>query len=191
MALTNAVGGEKAGKLASSLGAFNPNWDFMVDALVGFNLEAVSLNKALGATVYSAHAGRRREATFTQMLDNARRCADLFECPVAVEGMYPRRAPGSDEFLVSTWEEKRQLDYCELLERYGSGLSAACQTLLTLRKCAVPPVRDYQALADAVNALKADPREKQLSPGAVPATIWRCEQRFLHILLDNIDDLLD
>lgn len=70
---------------------------------------AARIHQALGATVYSAHAGRRRDASFAEMLDNARRCADLFGCPVAVEGMYPRSGAGADEFLASTWEEYQAL----------------------------------------------------------------------------------
>jgi sugar phosphate isomerase/epimerase len=40
------------------------------------------------------------------MLDNARRCADLFECQVAVEGHYPSKG---DALLVSNWGEYRRL----------------------------------------------------------------------------------
>ena len=40
------------------------------------------------------------------MLDNARRCADLFECPVGVEGQYPAKG---DPWLVSKWTEYRWL----------------------------------------------------------------------------------
>ncbi|MDF0506872.1 hypothetical protein POK33_39660 [Burkholderia cenocepacia] len=65
---------------------------------------AANVSKRLKAPAYSAHSGRRENSTVAQMLDNARRCADLFECPVAVEGQYP--APG-DVLLVSTWSEYR------------------------------------------------------------------------------------
>jgi hypothetical protein len=49
-ALSEALGAEKAGKVAASLGSFNPNWDMMVNALTGFNLEPAKLTKAVGAT---------------------------------------------------------------------------------------------------------------------------------------------
>lgn len=67
---------------------------------------AAALSRQLNACAYSAHAGWRSEANLEQMLDNARRCADLFECPVAVEGMYPA---GHVDYLVSTWAEYRRL----------------------------------------------------------------------------------
>jgi len=63
---------------------------------------AAQVSRALNAPAYSAHAGRRADATLGQMLDNARRAADLFSCPVAVEGLYPTQG---DELLVSTWQE--------------------------------------------------------------------------------------
>lgn len=67
---------------------------------------AASISRCLAAPAYTAHAGLRSEATLPAMLDNARRCADLFGCPVGVEGLYP--APG-DPWLVSSWAEYRQL----------------------------------------------------------------------------------
>lgn len=73
---------------------------------------AAELHRYAGSSVYSAHAGRRCNATVQRVVDNARRCADLFGSPVAVEGLYPQadRSPGGrHEFLVSTWEEYREL----------------------------------------------------------------------------------
>ncbi|NKA33292.1 hypothetical protein ACQVRY_13815 [Ralstonia pseudosolanacearum] len=68
--------------------------------------QAARISQRLGAPAYSAHAGYRRNATLAQVLDNARRCADLFDCPVAVEGLYPDRHGAQ---LVSTWNEYRAL----------------------------------------------------------------------------------
>jgi hypothetical protein len=65
---------------------------------------AAQVSQRLNAPAYSAHSGNRANATLDSMLDNARRCADLFGCPVAVEGQYPTRG---DALLVSTWEEYR------------------------------------------------------------------------------------
>jgi len=67
---------------------------------------AARISRRLAAPAYTAHAGLRSESTLPAMLDNARRCADLFGCPVGVEGLYP--AP-SDPWLVSSWAEYRQL----------------------------------------------------------------------------------
>ncbi|MBS2132063.1 hypothetical protein KEX41_28155 (plasmid) [Burkholderia thailandensis] len=67
---------------------------------------AAQVSQRLHAPAYSAHAGRRSHASLAVMLDNARRCADLFECPVAVEGQYPSKG---DALLVSGWAEYRML----------------------------------------------------------------------------------
>jgi len=70
---------------------------------------AARIHRALGSTVYTAHAGRRGEASLWRLFDNARRCADLFDCPVAIEGHYPSGGEGVDGFLVSSWTEYRAL----------------------------------------------------------------------------------
>jgi sugar phosphate isomerase/epimerase len=66
--------------------------------------QAARISQRLNAPAYSAHAGYRRHATLAQVLDAARRCADLFGCPVAVEGLYPDRHGAQ---LVSSWDEYR------------------------------------------------------------------------------------
>lgn len=68
--------------------------------------QAARINRRLGAQVYTAHAGARAETSMSQMLDNARRCAELFGCPVGIEGLYPAKG---DPWLVSTWREYREL----------------------------------------------------------------------------------
>lgn len=83
-----------------------------VAALSGLHLhaawfeQAARISRRLKAPAYSAHSGSRSEATVPQMLDNARRLAELFECPVAVEGQYPTK---TDSLLVSTWDEYVQV----------------------------------------------------------------------------------
>lgn len=68
--------------------------------------QAARISRRLAAPAYTAHSGARAEVTLAEMLDNARRCADLFECPVGVEGQYPAQG---DPWLVSSWAEYRQL----------------------------------------------------------------------------------
>ena len=68
--------------------------------------QAASISKLLRAAAYTAHSGRRTEASMEEMLDNARRLADLFECPVGVEGQYPTQG---DHLLVASWAEYRRL----------------------------------------------------------------------------------
>lgn len=70
---------------------------------------AARVHHVLGANVYSAHAGLRRDASFDEMLENARRCADLFGSPVAIEGQYPVAGEEPHKFLVSTWREYQAL----------------------------------------------------------------------------------
>ena len=76
--------------------------------LSGFELHAVwftqaaSVSRRLAAPAYTAHAGRRSESSLPRMLEHARRCADLFGCPVGVEGHYPT---ARDVWLVSSWDE--------------------------------------------------------------------------------------
>lgn len=71
--------------------------------------QAARIHRILGAQAYSAHAGLRRDAGFEQMLDGARRCADLFGCPVAIEGQYPVCGVDRHRWLLSTWGEYRAL----------------------------------------------------------------------------------
>jgi hypothetical protein len=68
--------------------------------------QAARVSQALNAPAYTAHSGSRSEATVAQMIDNARRIADLFECPVGIEGQYPTKGDG---LLVSTWAEYQEV----------------------------------------------------------------------------------
>lgn len=68
--------------------------------------QAAAISKRLKAPAYSAHSGTRENATLKEMLSNARRAADMFGCPVGVEGQYPDKG---DTLLVSSWEEYQQV----------------------------------------------------------------------------------
>lgn len=68
--------------------------------------QAARLSRYLNAPAYTAHAGRRQEATLPQVLEFARRCAQWFGCPVGIEGHYPTR---EDAFLLSSWDEYKKL----------------------------------------------------------------------------------
>ncbi|MFT3815633.1 MAG: hypothetical protein QM740_20090 [Acidovorax sp.] len=74
------------------------------DAHADWFAQAARVSQRLNAPAYTAHAGRRSQAGLSAMLDHARRCADLFGCPVGVEGHYPSR---EDIWLVSSWQEYR------------------------------------------------------------------------------------
>lgn len=73
--------------------------------------QASRVSRQLGARAYTAHAGRRRESSTETMLDNVRRVADAFGCPVGVEGMYPA---SGNPWLISTWREYQLLLECGL-----------------------------------------------------------------------------
>lgn len=60
------------------------------------------ISRALDAPAYSAHAGRRSEASLAEVLNATRACEDLMGIPVAVEGHYP--APSGD-FHIATLDE--------------------------------------------------------------------------------------
>lgn len=77
-----------------------------LDLHLAWFIQAARVHRALGAEIYSAHAGRRREASLDQLFSNAQRAGDLFGCPVAIEGHYPTP---DDQFLVASWKEYQQL----------------------------------------------------------------------------------
>ncbi len=68
--------------------------------------QAAKLSQRFRAPAYTAHSGYREHATLEKMLENARRAADLFGCPVGVEGQYPVKG---DTLLISSWEEYRKV----------------------------------------------------------------------------------
>ena len=70
---------------------------------------AARVHRIIGACAYSAHAGLRCDANLAEMLNHTRRCSELFECPVAVEGQYPVAGNNPHRFLISTWCEYRAL----------------------------------------------------------------------------------
>ncbi len=70
--------------------------------------EAARVHKRLGARAYSAHAGARADASLEDVFDAAKRAADLFDSPVAVEGHYPT-LDGKDRWLLSSWNEYERL----------------------------------------------------------------------------------
>lgn len=66
------------------------------------------ISQALDAPAYTAHAGRREFANFDTVIENTRRAADLFGCPVGIEGHYPT---AKQFWLIDSWR-----DYARLLE---------------------------------------------------------------------------
>ena len=80
--------------------------------LSGFNChknffcQAARISQMLGAPAYTAHAGKRSESSIDGLFENAKRAADLFGCPVGIEGHYQTKG---DSYLISNWHEYRLL----------------------------------------------------------------------------------
>jgi hypothetical protein len=64
------------------------------------------LSSALNAPAYSAHAGKRGQASLAEVFQFARELEDLFGVPVGIEGHYPTKG---DFWLLSSWAEYRAL----------------------------------------------------------------------------------
>lgn len=119
--------------------------------------QAARISQRLAAPAYTAHSGSRSEATLAEMLDNARRCADLFGCPVGVEGQYPAKG---DPWLVSNWAEYRQvfesnvpyaidLSHLNILaERSGVRDDALLKEMLACERCIEVHVSDNNGQGD-------------------------------------------
>jgi hypothetical protein len=68
--------------------------------------QVARLSNVLAAPAYTAHAGRRGQATLTEVLRYTLEAEQLFGIPVGIEGHYPTK---QDIWLLSTWAEYRQL----------------------------------------------------------------------------------
>lgn len=119
--------------------------------------QAGQVSRALAAPAYTAHAGRRCDASLAQVLDHTRRAADLFGCPVGVEGHYPDPA---GQFLVSSWPEYRlvfesgvpyclDLSHLNILARQSGGLNPVLlQEMLACERCLEVHVSDNDGRSD-------------------------------------------
>lgn len=65
-----------------------------------------SVNDALGAPAYTAHAGLRKTCSMKAMIDKVRALEDFLEAPVGVEGHYPAKG---NPFLMNGWQEWAQV----------------------------------------------------------------------------------
>ena len=64
------------------------------------------INDLLNGRQYSAHAGKRCEASLIKTFENTKRLEDYLGIPVAIEGHYPTK---DSTFLMDSWEEYAQL----------------------------------------------------------------------------------
>lgn len=64
------------------------------------------ISSSLGTSVYTAHAGRRGQASLAQVLDFVREAEQVMGMQVGIEGHYPTP---NDHWLISSWAEYRSL----------------------------------------------------------------------------------
>jgi len=69
-------------------------------------MDAARVSKMLHAPAYSAHSGRRENASLKDVFYAAQCLADWFDCPVAIEGQYPTK---DGSLLIDSWDEYREL----------------------------------------------------------------------------------
>ncbi|MBQ1764199.1 MAG: hypothetical protein IIZ92_15015, partial [Aquincola sp.] len=155
---------------------------------------AARVHRVLGADVYSAHAGLRRHATLIELFDNARRCADLFGCRLAIEGQYPIAGDNPHPFLVSSWAEYRSLlesslpyaldlSHLNILaQRSGHRDDALVADLLASPACLEVHVSDNDGRADTHRVLVREPwwwpLVRFIQPGAVVFSEGNHARRF-------------
>lgn len=78
--------------------------DFDPDAPYWRALKEV--NDALGAPVYTAHAGLRKSCSMLQLIEKVRALQDFLQAPVGVEGHYPAKG---NPYLMNSWAEWDQV----------------------------------------------------------------------------------
>jgi hypothetical protein len=80
--------------------------------------EVARVSQALKAPTYTAHAGRRHEASLQEIFHYTRELEDVFGVPVGIEGHYPTHG---NYWALSSWREYRAL--LESGVRYALDLS--------------------------------------------------------------------
>lgn len=132
-------------------------------------------SQRLQAPAYTAHAGRRCEASLTDVIASAKQAADMFDCPVGVEGHYPT---STNIFLVSTWAEYRTLfesgvpyvvDLSHLhivAEQSGIRDFTLIQEMLSCERCLEVHVSDNDGIHDQHKLLNEEPWWWHLMPYA-------------------------
>lgn len=131
----------------------------------GWFREAARLSQRLGATVYTVHAGRRENATLSQMRDNVSRMIEMFGCLVGVEGLYPERG----QWLVQDWHEYAwlldsgvhfavDLSHLNIVARKsGVWESGLVKELLASPRCLEVHLSDNDGMSDRHQRLEQQP----------------------------------
>jgi hypothetical protein len=71
--------------------------------------QVAQLSSVLQAPAYTAHAGRRHQATVQEVIQYARESEQLFGIPVGIEGHYPTSVRADQQWLFNSWAEYQLL----------------------------------------------------------------------------------
>jgi hypothetical protein len=71
--------------------------------------QVAQLSSVLHAPAYTAHAGRRSQATVLDVIQYAKDAEQLFGIPVGIEGHYPTSGRADHQWLFNSWVEYRVL----------------------------------------------------------------------------------
>lgn len=148
--------------------------------------QVAQVSATLKAPAYTAHAGRRTQASLAEVLRYTQEVEQLFGVPVGIEGHYP--APGNP-WLISSWGEYRQL--LESGVRYALDLShlhilavqsgrqerSLVQELLASDRCLEVHVSANDGTADQHLPLTEAPWWWPLLAATHPDAVLFCEGR--------------
>lgn len=144
--------------------------------------ELARISRGINAPAYSAHAGERALGNLGVVVEAAQRAADLFGCPVAVEGHYP--TPGEPgRWNIASWEEYRMLfesgvpyalDLSHLnivAHRSGSQQHSLVTEMLACERCIEIHLSDNDGRGDQHQVLHRGPWWWRLRPYFNPNAI--------------------
>jgi len=124
------------------------------------------LSQQLSSLVYSVHAGRKNQASRKQLINNICRLERIFNCPVALEGMYPSN---KDTFNICTSDDYRWLLHSGLMmaidvshlnivsSREGGLDQELLDELLISDRCLEVHISHNNGIADAHLPLPVEP----------------------------------
>ena len=164
--------------------------------------EMARVSRAINAPAYSAHAGLRAMATFDEVLAAARRAADQFGCPVAVEGHYPTPRE-VNKYNVSTWDEYRalfesgvgyalDLSHLNILSHYSRHRNETLVAeMLACERCIEVHVSDNDGRGDQHQVLRSEPwwwpLQSHFNPNAIVFSEGNQKRSSQHVRTEHIN----
>ncbi len=144
--------------------------------------ELARISRGIAAPAYSAHAGERAHGSLSDVLVAAQSAADLFGCPVAVEGHYPTpREP--NRWNISSWDEYQllfesgvpyalDLSHLNIVAfRSGSQQRSLVTEMLACERCIEIHLSDNDGRGDQHQVLNRAPWWWSLQPYFNPAAV--------------------